>query len=150
MSSMPVEKSVAMRSLRVGVLAVIAALALAACASTVAERDDGGGDDDVAPADAAVNPFIDAALPPDAPPPPPGTPDASPPPPPPPDAAVPPMSTPDAAVPTGPFCTLDSQCNQSAHECCWLFLGSQGGCVYGDVWPILGCVPSDPPDAGAP
>jgi hypothetical protein len=126
-------------------LALSLPLVLASCASTLHERDDaGGGDDD-------DTSFIDAAVHPDAPP---GTPDAAIPPGTP-DAAIPPGTPdaapplpPDAMVPTGPFCTANSQCNQSAHECCWLWLGSQGNCVYGDELPILNCVPADPPDAG--
>jgi len=125
-------------------LALSFALPLAGCATTFHERDDSGaGDDDDEPFVDAAAGFVDAR------PNPPGTPDAALPPPPPPDAAPPPPPPPpDASVPNGPFCTADNQCNQAAHECCWLFLGSQGGCTYGDVLPLFGCVPADPPDAG--
>ena len=48
----------------------------------------------------------------------------------------------------GPFCSADSQCNTSAHECCFMIIPGSGICTYGDVIPILGCFPADPPDAG--
>ncbi len=112
------------------------------CATTV-RQDDSPEDDAALKADGTPG-FIDAMPRPDAMPHPdahPGTPDA---------AGIPdasPQSTIDAA--TGPFCTVDSQCNQGAHECCWLLLGSSGVCTYGDVVIIFGCVPSSP-DAAPP
>jgi hypothetical protein len=128
------------RSRWLGML-VLAMLAGAACASTEGTADDDviGDDDDQPPPLTDASPFIDAPdvhFPPDASIP--GIPDAAPPPPPP----------PDAAPPNGITCTADNQCDTAAHECCWMILPPNGLCTYGDVIPILGCFPADPPDAG--
>jgi hypothetical protein len=132
-------------------LCLFGAALLLGCASTTPLADDDFGDDD-APArpdgapgfiDAAPPVFVDASPPADAHP---GAPDAHPPGP----ADAAPQGTPDAA-PSGPFCTQNSQCSSAAHECCWLWLPpdfTSGTCTYGDVLPIFGCVPGDPPDAG--
>jgi hypothetical protein len=58
-------------------------------------------------------------------------------------------SAPIDAAPSGQICSDDSQCNLAAHECCWKFLVVSGVCTYGNVVPLFGCVPADPPaDAG--
>ncbi len=125
-------------------------LALSACATTAGDSSGDLGDDDDAPGtiDAAPR-AVDASEvnPPDSAPP--GTIDAAPPAI---DAAPLPI---DAAPPapdanTGPFCTADNQCT-GVHECCWKFIPPDfisGTCTYGNVIPLLGCVPADPPDAG--
>jgi hypothetical protein len=126
-------------------LALLAAIAPLGCATT--QRADDGADAAGIPngADAAIG-FIDAAMPHVADAAPvhpadaaiqPGPPDASPP------------GTPDAGLVNG-VCSADNQCTVT-HECCWKWLPpnfNTGTCTYGDVLPLFGCTPGDPPDAG--
>jgi hypothetical protein len=125
-----------------GMLLLASSLAAFGCAGTErAEGDDApvGDDDDDTPPIVDASPFVDA--------PPIAFPDAAPHSGPA-DAAPPQPGPPDAAPPNGITCTADNQCDTAAHECCWLLLPPNGFCTYGDVIPILGCFPGDPPDAG--